>query len=424
MEDWNALRVFVEKMKNTSSVLEKKEILKTSNMFVQLTLAYTYNPYKKYNVTSKNCKKNNQLKRHRIENTLFELLDQLHKRVYTGHAAIHVINAYIDMHCEYSDLIYSIIDRNLEIRASESIINSVFPNLIPTFDVALAHPYEPKLCKFDQEVWYASRKLDGVRCIVYKQGDSVIAYSRQGKEFTTLQTILDQVSQISGDFVLDGEICLMNADDTEDFQSIMKEIKKKDHTIQDPRYILFDCLTVEDFENKKSSRLLSERLQVLTTFPSLNSGRIRVLEQEKVNDEGHLLQLSEIADQKGHEGVMVRKDSVYEGKRTKSLLKCKKFFEAEYQVKDVDFDNHRVVRDGKEVVIPMMAQVWIEHKDCKVAVGSGWSQEQRIYYHNHPEQILQKIITVRYFEETQNQHGGYSLRFPTIKIVHGETRET
>ena len=108
--------------------------------------------------------------------------------------------------------------------------------------------------------------------------------------------------------------------------------------------------------------------------------------------------------------------------RTKNLLKCKKFFDAEYEVLDIDFDEHRVIREGKEVVVPMLANVWIEHKGYKVAVGSGWNQEQRIRYQANPEQLLGKTITVQYFEETKNQDGGISLRFPTVKHVYENGR--
>ena len=102
----------------------------------------------------------------------------------------------------------------------------------------------------------------------------------------------------------------------------------------------------------------------------------------------------------------------------KNLLKCKKFFDAEYIVESVDFDKHRVIRDGKEVVMPMLAQAYITHKGYEVAVGSGWSQEQRIRYEANPEQLIGKTITVQYFEETKNQEGGLSLRFPTVKHVY------
>ena len=121
------------------------------------------------------------------------------------------------------------------------------------------------------------------------------------------------------------------------------------------------------------------------------------------------------------EGFMLRKDVVYEGKRTKNLLKVKKFHDAEYTVVDVDFDNHEVVREGRSETIKMLAQVWIEHKGHRVKVGSGFTQEQRIQYMT--ENIVGKLITVQYFEETKNDKGGISLRFPTVKHIYDGNRE-
>jgi len=114
---------------------------------------------------------------------------------------------------------------------------------------------------------------------------------------------------------------------------------------------------------------------------------------------------------------MLRKNVGYEGKRSQNLLKVKKFFDAEYVVQSIDFEDHRVIREGKEVVIPMMAQAYINHKGYEVAVGSGWNQEQRIKYNANPTLIIGKEITVQYFEETKNQKGELSLRFPTVKHV-------
>ena len=53
----------------------------------------------------------------------------------------------------------------------------------------------------------------------------------------------------------------------------------------------------------------------------------------------------------------------------------------------------------------------------QVAVGSGWNQEQRIRYQKNPSELIGKTITVQYFEESKNQQGGLSLRFPTVKHV-------
>ena len=432
------LQKFVDEMKSTSSLIEKKVIIDSikNDEFITSSLNYTYDPYKKYYVTSKTCKKNKDLLGHsNTYGNIFTLLDDLVNRVCTGHDAIANVNRFILENKQYEDLIFSIIDRNLEIRASDSVINKVIPNLIPTFDVALATKYEPKFCDFETENWYASRKLDGVRCIIRKEGNKVTAYSRQGNEFTTLQKVLDDVKYIgdeisfditnmSGDFVLDGEICLMDNYGNENFQGIMKQIKRKDHSIENPKYIIFDCMSIEEFDSKEGHINLSERLQRLPSYDGVlgDTKTLSVLEQYPIDNDQQLSDMISNAEYLGHEGVMLRKDSPYEGKRSKNLLKCKKFFDAEYEVLDIEFNDLRVIREGKEVVIPMLANVWIEHKGYKVAVGSGWNQEQRIRYQANPEQLLGKTITVQYFEETKNQEGGMSLRFPTVKHVYENGR--
>ena len=121
------------------------------------------------------------------------------------------------------------------------------------------------------------------------------------------------------------------------------------------------------------------------------------------------------------EGFMLRKDVGYEGKRSKNLLKVKTFHDAEYEVIDCDFAPMSVVRDGKEAQEIMLSQVYIEHKGYKVKVGSGFSQEQRIKY--KMEDIIGKTITVQYFEETTNDKGGISLRFPTVKHIYENERD-
>jgi DNA ligase-1 len=427
------LQKFVDEMKATSSLNEKKVIIKSieQDTFITKALNYTFDPYKKYYVTSKTCKKNLDLIQRQVSyGNLFYLLDDLNNRVITGHSAISAVNRYIEDNVEYKDLIFSIIDRNLEIRASDSVINKVIPNLIPTFDVALATKYEPKFCNFETEEWYASRKLDGVRCIIRKEGNKVTAYSRQGNEFTTLQKVLDDILYIGNevsyhdDFILDGEICLMDDNGNEDFQGIMKQIKRKDHTIENPKYIIFDCISAEEFDSKEGHINLSERLQRLPEEDGVLSDTktLSILDHHLIEDERQLLSMMRDAENLGHEGVMLRKNVGYEGKRSKSLLKCKKFFDDEYEVLDVEFDSHRVIRDGKEVVMDMLANVIIEHKGYKVSVGSGWNQEQRIRYHANPETLIGKTINVQYFEESKNQQGELSLRFPTVKYVYENGR--
>ena len=422
------LQGFVNEMKDTSSLNEKKVIIDSikNNKFITKALNYALDPYKKYYVTSKTCKKNFDLRDpNYIHQDIFELLDDLNDRTYTGHDAIAMVNAFINMNEEYEDIIFSIIDRNMEIRASASVINKVIPGLIPTFDVALANKFDPKRVDWN-DTWFASRKLDGVRCITIVGFDGEVkCYSRVGNEFETLQVVKDTIKSLGvRGVVFDGEICLMDENGNEDFQGIMKQIKRKNHTITNPKYVMFDYLTKTEFDAKESKSTLAERIARFHKISGAiaHTECLGVLLQDVVSDDDHFARLSKDAEEKGFEGLMLRKNVGYEGKRSQNLLKVKKFFDAEYVVKDIDFEDHRIIRDGKEEVVRMMAQAYIDHKGYTVKVGSGWNQEQRLKYEANPELIIGKTITVQYFEESKNQQGELSLRFPTVKHVYENGR--
>ena len=418
------LQEFIDKMRATSSGNEKVQIVKESSKYIHKVLEYTYNPFKQYYVTSKTIKKNPNISEIGYFD-LFYLLDALNKRTVTGHKAIAHINAFTEgLSDSEVELVYSIIDKDLKIRAGDKIINKAIPNLIPTFSVALAKEYDNK-CDWNDD-WYASRKLDGVRClaIVDYEGECKL-YSRMGKELTTLNKVKEAI-EATGiiNTVFDGEVCLMDEDGNEDFQGVMKQIRRKDHQIENPIFMIFDMIHKPNFDNQEGGPILSERLSALRSFLTgrfITTDILRYTDQYTIADGRHFDMWAQMANDSNWEGFMLRKDVPYEGKRTKNLLKVKKFYDAEYEVIDYDTDLAEVVRDGRSETIEMLSQVWIEHKGHKVKVGSGWSQDQRLKYMDGS--IVGKTITVQYFAETHNQEGGISLRFPTLKVVHGEKRE-
>ena len=123
------------------------------------------------------------------------------------------------------------------------------------------------------------------------------------------------------------------------------------------------------------------------------------------------------AEKNGHEGLMLRMNVGYEGKRSKNLLKCKKFHDAEYIVENIVNDTMRFIEDGQDIERETLSYITITHKGYEVRVGSGFSKEQREKYYTNPESLIGKTITVQYFEESKNQQGELSLRFPTVKHV-------
>ena len=428
--DLKSIQDFVTKLKSTNATNDKIDIIKEyrEDHTINEVLKYTYSPFKQYHVTSKNCKKNSDLTKYGYTN-LFDLLRDLNSRLLTGHEAISYVNGYVEANKKYEDLIYCVVDKNLKTRTGADLINKAIPKCVPTFKVALANSYDKQKGKvnFDTQTWFASHKLDGVRCLaIVDDNGTCNFFSRQGKTFDTLDVLKNEIESLNlCNMVFDGEVCVVDENGTEDFQGIMKEIKRKDHTIENPKYKIFDYLMLSEFDTQVSKRSLSDRLgkfnMVYNTFnEQLNC--IDLLEQWKVESEEHFQELAELATKNNWEGLILRKDCEYKGKRSNDLLKVKKFFDEEYVVKSIETSTHRIIVDGLEVEEEMLSNVVIEHKGCDVGVGSGFDQSERRKYFKNPELIIGKTITVQYFEETLNQDGCHSLRFPVVKHVYENGR--
>ncbi len=434
IHDFNYVMGMVRDLRATSSTKDKEGIIldycghnSAAASFTKNILLYTYHPLWQYNVTSDNLKKKNHLVARKNEyKNFFDLLDALKSRKITGHDAISAVNSFIEHHSEYEELIHCIIDKDLKTRAGDKIINKAIPDHIPEFSVALADKYEPKLVDW-KDGWYVSRKIDGARCvaIVDSNGDAIF-YSRTGKEFDTLGIVSDGIKALGiTNVVFDGELCLVDDDGNEDFQGVMKQLKKKDHTIPNPSFKIFDMLTHDEFYSKKGekNRPYSIRYNNLREVMRDNTcACLSVLGQELIKDDDHFAEWTKRGNDYGWEGVMLRADEPYKGKRSKDLLKVKKFFDDEYEVVDVEMGPFRYVKDGAECEETMLSCVMINHKGHTVRVGSGFAIDQRQEFYQNPKKILGKIITVQYFEQTQNQDGGISLRFPTFKFLHGGQR--
>lgn len=425
MQELNAIAQFIEEMKATSSTNDKKAIIKKyDSPFFRKLLNYTYHPFKKYYVTSDNLKKRSELCFDNYDNQLFQMLDDLNDRNITGNDAIACVNGFIAKNKDHAEIIYDVIDRNLKTRATTTLINSVLPDTIPTFDVALALPYDEKTKKkvnFNKDNWYMSRKLDGIRCIAIFDADSKVKfYSRAGNEFQTLSVLAADLETLGlKNQVIDGEICLVDENGKEDFQGIIKQIGRKDHTIQNPMYLMFDILTLDDFLSGTSTETFGARNGRLFWLDNDNDLKYAThLSQLRVTSDEDVQNYMDTARREGWEGLMLRKDSIYIGKRSNEILKVKEMHDAEYVVIDVETAVQRVIINGAEVEELMLKNAIIEHRGNRVQVGSGFSLEQRRFFRDNPQELIGKTITVQYFEETQDQHGAYSLRFPVFKAIY------
>ena len=421
------VRSFIEECSANSSHLVKASLLRKyeSSEFMSI-LIWTYDPYRQFFMSSANY-----LKRPNVgmltakTNDLFELLQWLNTREITGHNAIAAVNDFVGKieDVKLKMTFFKILDKDFKCGVDAKTINSVFPKLIPEFYVALGVKME-KVPNFTEEHWYVSRKIDGVRCLAIKKEGKVVFVSRQGKFFETLGVLKEIIESHGWDnFVLDGELCIVQ-NGREEFQDVMKEIRKKNHAIKHPVLYAFDLLKLPEFESGESERLLNVRQQKLMTLVNQMGGRhVKWVEQELVTDNAFLKTKQNEAIENGWEGLILRRDTRYNGKRSNDILKVKQFEEAEYVVKGVTTGPFTVIENEKTKVIECVTSLIINHKGNKVGVGSGLSVDQRKAWFRNPRSVIGKTITVRYFSETKDQKGKPSLRFPTFRVLHGEKRE-
>jgi DNA ligase-1 len=432
VHDFNYVWGMVRDLRATSSTIDKQGIIEdycnhtsSAATFTKQILKYTYHPLWQYHVTSDNLKKKSTLRGQKY-NDLFNLLDDLKSRTITGHDAIGAVNTFIDSFPVYEELIHCIIDKDLKTRAGDKIINKAIPDHIPEFSVALADKYDPNIVDW-KDGWYVSRKIDGARCIaIVDNNGGVSFYSRTGKTFETLDVVSNGIKALGlTNLVLDGELCLVDDDGNEDFQGIMKQLKKKDHIIPNPSFKIFDMITHDEFYSKKGSKNRPYSIRYLNLREAMRNNTcpcLSVLGQQQIDNDDEFLKWTGKAKEYGWEGLMLRADEPYKGKRSKDLLKFKSFCDDEYEVIDVEMGPFRYVKDAAECDEIMLSCVTVKHKGYNVRVGSGFSIEQRKDFYKNPKKILGKIITVQYFSESQNQDGGLSLRFPTFKFLHGDKR--
>ncbi len=188
--------------------------------------------------------------------------------------------------------------------------------------------YKPMLAQvaekpFSDKDWIFEIKWDGFRAIAYVE-EPYSLKSRNGKELKNNFPELDELTRLSSNIVIDGEIVIMR-EGKPDFQTLLErgqavstgEIQRQ-ATRAPATFIVFDIL---EKDGKPLTNLpLMERKNFLTD--SLKEGA-NVLVSDFIEEKGEAYY--QLALDKGLEGVLAKKkDSYYEeGMRTGSWLKMK-----------------------------------------------------------------------------------------------------
>lgn len=412
----------IKQLENENSTNRKIEILKENknNELLKMILEYTYNPFKKYKVTEKTIVAVTKYFPSKW-NDIFEVLDELSTsnindklRRELGYFLSSIKNE------EEYKLYLKMLLKDLKCNISSKTINKVWKGLIPEFNVMLAENYfKQKEDYLEGKEFILTTKLDGIRAVIIKEGNDIKIYSRQGQLIEGLTDIESEVSKIKEDLVLDGELLLKNDNNLpsdELYRETMKVVRK-DGLKRNVEFYAFDIISkVEEFKSgihkvKCSSRkvILNELCQ---KYNFKNIKNVEILYQGK--DEFNIIELLNVAKANNQEGIILNlSDAPYECKRSKGILKVKVFSDGDMRCVDVIEGTGKNKGKLGSITIEFEHDEKIHRCDC----GSGFKDSERELYWKHPELILNKIVTIGYFEISENKQGGVGLRFPTWKGI-------
>jgi len=207
--------------------------------------------------------------------------------------------------------------KNLPESKQKKAKTSKMPPWIPPMLATLTKKY------FSDESWIFERKLDGVRCLVFKNGDRVKLMSRNKLELNnSYPELVDMfLSQSEDYFIVDTEIVAFKGNLTS-FSKLQKRIHIKDSDQARKSDVkvfcyIFDIIYLDKYDLTEID--LRSRKKLLRKAISFQK-QIRYTPHR--NGEGQKY-LSE-ACSKGWEGLIAKRaDSLYSGKRSRDWLKFK-----------------------------------------------------------------------------------------------------
>ena len=249
---------------------------------------------------------------------------------------------------EYKDKGYKDLNKDPE-EYSVSEINEILPEVNTDSNGFAKHMLAKSSDKVKQasidkvKYWFASRKIDGVRCSFYWNGKKILTASRGGStyEYST-QHITQNLKFIEffkkhPDYVLDGELYKHG----KQLQEISGAARLEKNAVDCDwlEYYIYDIMlpNVTFYDRLQVLKEIKEELN-LSFNPYKewreNDLQVQMVPQEKVSGYDAIMDLHNKYVEEGWEGVVIRNpEKTYGfGKRTNDMIKLKMYKDSEFKV--------------------------------------------------------------------------------------------
>jgi len=368
-------------------------------------------------------------------------LGKLSSREVTGNKAIaHLKDILENLTQQDADVIERIIAKDLKCGVHKSTVNKVFgKGFIETYPCMLAGAYNEKNFKHITYPAFAQTKMDGMRANIIMDADDgkVEIRSRNGKNielhgvfddyvktmFYKKPTVEDLSQYRSA--VVDGELIVLdeslsNILDRKTGNGILNKAVKGTISKEEAsrvRMVAWDMIPLKEFKAGYCALPYFDRLEVLGIKMeeahdiAIVRDMIKIVGTVPIDNIEQAEELFKQALDNGEEGIIVKNgDSPWEDKRSKYQVKMKAELEADLLVTEWN--------EGSGRIEGLMGSVTCVSADggVVVSVGSGFNDEDRKML---PEDIVGKIITVKYNEVIQDKNKDTKSLFLPIYI---ETR--
>jgi DNA ligase-1 len=259
--------------------------------------------------------------------------------------------------------------------------------------------------------------LTGIRAVAKVRDENVEIFSRQGKPIEGLKDIEEELSRLPNGFY-DGELLLQKDDmpSKDLYRETVTVVNSKNKYKYGVVFNIFDYINTPDFlKGYWDTKCINRKRFVYEELRKIEPDWLKPVEilYHGKYDKRIVQQELDKQIELEHEGVMVNlANTPYEGKRTKNILKVKAMQDCDLKI--IGFEEGTGKNKGT------LGAVIVDYKGFEVKVGSGFTDQDRDYFWANQKELLGRVITVQYFEETTNKKdNSLSLRFP----VYLELRE-
>jgi DNA ligase-1 len=266
----------------------------------------------------------------------------------------------------------------------------------------LAYKVDKKPVNWSEKV-FMQPKLDGVRCVISKDG----AWSRTGKPWLNIDHILSSLVPVfhkHPDLILDGE--LYNHELKNDFEKIISLVRKTKPTASD-RVESCDLVQFHCYDYIDTSAMFEERMKFLSTA-ALYSYCVKYVPTHSVATRNLANAIHADWLEAGYEGSILRLNGVYECKRSYNLQKFKDFHDTEATI--VGYV------PGKGKFTGLIGKFLMRDDDgieFGCPIGKGYNFQDRRDILTNVKNYVGKRATFTYFERTKAN----SYRHPLYKTL-------